>query len=161
METRGRCSLRCTKSIADWGKWYFCVSCLLRWQNMYPCRGLGNAQLLVWHQCIIESSNTWETTSQYQKMTRHYPNLVRDTCFVTGIDKKRREIPLALIYNALGATKAASLPGFHPLSGETSLNDLPARENWLFGKCWKNLTQTMTKYRHFYSFIIWSSHCCH
>ena len=43
-------------------------------------------------------------------MTRHYPNLCRDTCFVTGIDKKRREIPLALIYNALGATKAASLP---------------------------------------------------
>ena len=101
------------------------------------------------------------TTSQYQKMTRHYPKLGRDTCFVTGIDKKRREIPLALIYNALGATKATSLPGFHPLSGETSLNDLPARENWLFGKCWKNLTQTMTKYRHFYSFIIWSSHCCH
>ena len=50
-------------------------------------------------------------------MTRHYPNLCRDTCFVTVIDKKRREIPLALIYNALGATKAASLPGFHPLSG--------------------------------------------
>ena len=51
-----------------------------------------------------------------QKMTRHYPNLCKDTCFVTGIDKKRREIPLAPIYNALGATKAASLPGFHPLS---------------------------------------------
>ena len=26
---------------------------------------------------------------------RHYPNLCRDTCFVTGVDKKRREIPLA------------------------------------------------------------------
>ena len=48
---------------------------------------------------------------------RHYPNLCRDTCFVTGVDKKRREIPLAPIYNTLGAMKAASLPGFHPLWG--------------------------------------------
>ena len=48
---------------------------------------------------------------------RHYPNLCSDTYFVTGVDKKRREIPLAPIYNALGAMKAASLPGFHPLWG--------------------------------------------
>ena len=40
---------------------------------------------------------------------RHYPNLCRDTCFVTGVDKKHRETPLAPTYNALGAMKAASL----------------------------------------------------
>ena len=47
---------------------------------------------------------------------RHYPNLCRDTCFVTGVDTKHRNTTCP-IYNALGAMKAASLPGFHPLSG--------------------------------------------
>ena len=37
--------------------------------------------------------------------------------FVTGVAEKRKVIPLAPIYNALGGKKAAALPGFHALSG--------------------------------------------
>ena len=59
---------------------------------------------------------------------RHYSNLCSDKYFVTGVDKKRREIPLAPIYNALGAMKAAYLPGFHPLWGG-------GRRHWTI--CWQ------------------------
>ena len=54
--------------------------------------------------------------------------------FFTGIDQKRREIPLAPIYNALGAKKAASLPGFHPLSGGDVTERFAGEEKLTFWK---------------------------
>ena len=48
---------------------------------------------------------------------RRYPNLCKDTSFVTGTGKKHRVIPLLPIVEALGPCKLAALPAFHALSG--------------------------------------------
>ena len=48
---------------------------------------------------------------------RRYPRLCTNTYFITGTAQKHRVVPLAPIYNTLGAKKAAALPGFHALSG--------------------------------------------
>ena len=69
----------------------------------------------------------------------HYPNLCRDTCFVTGIDKKRKEIPLAPIYNEelFGCNEgciSAWVPGFHPLSGGDVTERFDGEEKMTFWK---------------------------
>ena len=48
---------------------------------------------------------------------RQYPELCKDTTFVTGVGQNHRSIKLGLIYEALGLQKAAALPAFHALTG--------------------------------------------
>ncbi len=67
-----------------------------------------------------------------------FPNLAVDTCMVTGTGQKQREIPIRVIYNALGPAKAAALPGFHALSGADITGKFGGK-----GKitCWKVFEQ--------------------
>ena len=129
--------------VFDW-----CCACDVIWN------GLGELVMASRFSCFAAFN---DAPINIILVIKHYPNICRGTCLITGVDKKRREIPLAPIYNTLGAMKAASLPGFHPLwgggGGETTLDDLLARESWFSWKCWKNLTRTMTKYMHFHSLL--------
>ena len=65
---------------------------------------------------------------------RRYPNLCKDTSFMTGTGKKRRVIPLLPIVEALGPSKSAALPAFHALSGADNTGSFAGK-----GKvtCWK------------------------
>ena len=36
---------------------------------------------------------------------------------ITGTGQKRRHVPIGAIYEAIGPAKAATLPGFHSLTG--------------------------------------------
>jgi hypothetical protein len=65
---------------------------------------------------------------------RRYPELCEDTCFVTGSAENHRLIPLQSIYNVLGPSKAAALPGFHAFSGADITGKFAGK-----GKktCWK------------------------
>lgn len=48
---------------------------------------------------------------------RRFTQLFDNTSFVTGVQQRRRVIPLKPILEALGVEKAAALPGFHAISG--------------------------------------------
>ena len=98
---------------------YWCCACNVIWN------GLGELVQANRFSCFAAFS---DAPINVILVIRHYPNLCRDTCFVTGVDKKCREIPLVPIYNALGAMKAASLPSFHPLWGGE-------RRHWTI--CWR------------------------
>ena len=65
---------------------------------------------------------------------RRYPELCRNTYFVTGTAQRRRRISLMPISQSLGAAKAAALPAFHALSGADNTDSFSGK-----GKlaCWK------------------------
>ena len=65
---------------------------------------------------------------------RRYPELCRNTYFVTGTGQRRRRISLMPIFQSLGAAKAAALPAFHALSGADNTGSFSGK-----GKlaCWK------------------------
>jgi hypothetical protein len=48
---------------------------------------------------------------------RRYPDLCPDLTCVTGTGRNHMIIPLGPIYEALGPSRAAALPGLHALSG--------------------------------------------
>ncbi|KAK3708724.1 hypothetical protein QZH41_004431 [Actinostola sp. cb2023] len=48
---------------------------------------------------------------------RRYPDLCKNTVFITGTRQNYREIKLQPIVHALGPSKTAALPAFHALSG--------------------------------------------
>ena len=48
---------------------------------------------------------------------RRYPNLGKNTSFVTGTGHNHREIKLETIFHALGPAKAPALLAFHALRG--------------------------------------------
>ena len=48
---------------------------------------------------------------------RRVPELGAESLVITGTGDKQRHIKLKRIYDALGADKAAALPGFHALTG--------------------------------------------
>jgi len=56
-------------------------------------------------------------TDVFVLVIRRYHQLYRDTYFITGVGNKKRLIPLGPIVHALGAEKAAALPGFYAFSG--------------------------------------------
>ena len=68
---------------------------------------------------------------------RCYHQLCRDTYFITGVGNKKHLIPLGPIVHALGAEKAAALPGFHAFSGADVTGRFAGK-----GKlnCWKALS---------------------
>jgi hypothetical protein len=65
---------------------------------------------------------------------RRYPQLCQNSYFVTGAGRKHRSIPLKSIYEALGPSKAAALPGFHAFTGADITGSFAGK-----GKitCWK------------------------
>lgn len=65
---------------------------------------------------------------------RRYPQLCKETYFVTGTGQRRRKISLRPIYEALGPNKAAALPAFHAFSGADNTGSFSGK-----GKltCWK------------------------
>lgn len=69
---------------------------------------------------------------------RRYHQLCRATYFITGVGNKKRVIPLGPIVHALGAAKAAALPGFHAFSGADVTGRFAGK-----GKlnCWKALSR--------------------
>ena len=70
---------------------------------------------------------------------RRYPELCRDTFFVTGRGQRYRSIPLSPIVHALGPARTAALPGFHAWSGADVTGSFAGK-----GKiaCWKTFLGT-------------------
>ena len=66
-----------------------------------------------------------------------YPKLLVESLLMPG---NQDSVSLRPIYTALGAFKAAALPGFHAFSGCDSTDSLFKTENLLIGKCLTFLT---------------------
>ena len=67
-------------------------------------------------------------------LSLRYPELCRNTYFLTGTGQRRRRISLMPIFQSLGAAKAAALSAFHALNGADNTGSFSGK-----GKlaCWK------------------------
>jgi len=66
-----------------------------------------------------------------------YPELCRNTNFVTGTGKNRRTIQLKFIYNILGPEKAAALPTLQALSGSDNTGGFAGKGKDIFWKAFQ------------------------
>ena len=71
-------------------------------------------------------------TDVFILLIRRYPQLPKETSFVTGRGTQQRRKRIKKIYDELGPAKAAALPGFHAFT-ELTLQDL-WRESYSVGK---------------------------
>ena len=67
-----------------------------------------------------------------------YPDLCKNTNFVTGIGKNHRTIQLSQVYDALGHSKAAALPGLHALSGSDNTGSFAGKAKQSFWKAFES-----------------------
>ena len=74
-------------------------------------------------------------TDEFILALRRYPELCRETNFVTGSGIKRRIISQQLIYEALGCKKAAASPALHAFSGVDNTGSFSGEWKMAF---WKN-----------------------
>ena len=70
---------------------------------------------------------------------RRYPELCKDTNFVTGTGERRRIVPLKPIYEALGTNKAAALPAFHAISGADNTGSFAGKGKLAFWKAFQDV----------------------
>ena len=63
-----------------------------------------NGQFFTGHRCTCS-------------LLRRYPEVFRETIFVTGTENRRRKFQLRPIYLSLGDLNTQSLPGLHSFSG--------------------------------------------
>ena len=75
-------------------------------------------------------------TDVFLLLIRRFPDLCKNTSFVTGKTSFHRTIPIAPIFSALGPQLAAALPGFHVFTGADQTGKFAHK-----GKttCWKTL----------------------
>lgn len=77
-------------------------------------------------------------TDVFVLVIHRYHQLCRNTYFVTGVENKKRLIPLGPVVNALGAAKAEALPGFHVFSGADITGRFASKRKLT---CWQALNR--------------------
>ena len=87
---------------------------------------------------------------------RRYPELCRNTYFVTGTGQRRRRISLMPISQSLGAAKAAALSAFHALSGPDNTGSFSGKGKLACRKVFNRVLRALTDFtlsnaRRFYS----------
>ena len=73
-------------------------------------------------------------TDVFILLIRRYPQLPKETSFVTGRGTQQRRIQIKKIYNELGPAKAAALPGFHAFTGVDITGSLEGKESYSVGE---------------------------
>ena len=76
---------------------------------------------------------------------RRFPSFTNKTTVIIGTGKHRRKVPLQPIYNKLGHTKAAALPGFHCLTGCDTCGHIKGKSKRTAFKIFCDASQDVTK----------------
>ena len=73
-------------------------------------------------------------TDVFILLIRRYPQLPKETSFVTDRGTQQRRIQIKKIHDELGPAKAAALPGFHAFTGADIRGSLEGKESYSVGK---------------------------
>ena len=77
-------------------------------------------------------------TDVFILLIRKYPQLPKETSFVTGRGTQQRRIQIKNVYDELGPAKAAALPGFHAFTGADITGSFAGKGKL---QCWKIFNQ--------------------